>query len=462
MKCGKGLSAGVRATGHMLHRPIFAGCLLACCLFMLPFGAAASAQEEQRQIVKMSPDTAIDLVRHLLEAGQPEEAASLLRQLKEHGITTVDVRFLEGQVAALRGDWQTTARLYRAILEDHPGLTRVRLELARALFEQGDDEAAKYHFELALAAPDLPEAVKGNIQKFLDAIRARKRWTVTVSLGAAPDSNVNSATSAHSVTLYGLPFELSDDARRAAGVGLVGELGGSYRFNLAPTARLEVGGSAQRTAFLNSSDYDDTIFSGYAGPVVWFGRHALRLAATGGYRVFGGDGLYWSAGGRAVLSSRLGDRLQSQVFIDIQKYDYVSDDQRDGPVISGILQLSYAATSNSVVRAFGGLTVEDTSDHSFANTRYRLGGGYSRELPYGVTADISPEVSYRPFDEPSPLFGLRREDWSTQISLQITKRNLRILGLAPTIEYNYLRVASNIDLYSFDRHRINFGLTRVF
>jgi hypothetical protein len=124
--------------------------------------------------------------------------------------------------------------------------------------------------------------------------------------------------------------------------------------------------------------------------------------------------------------------------------------------------LSYAATSNSVVRAFGRLTVEDTSDRGFANTRYRLGGGYSRELPYGVTADISPEISYRPFDQPSPIFGLRREDWSTQISLRLTKRNLRILGLAPTIEYSYLRVDSNIDLYSFDRHRINFGLTRVF
>lgn len=58
------------------------------------------------------------------------------------------------------------------MLSGNPSLTRVRLELARALFATGDFAVARYHFEIALGQT-LDEQVRENAYAFLRAIRGR-------------------------------------------------------------------------------------------------------------------------------------------------------------------------------------------------------------------------------------------------------------------------------------------------
>ena len=89
------------------------------------------------------------------------------------------------------------------MLARDPTLQRVRLDLALAYFQGGEDGSAAYHFRQALAAEDLPAAVRANALAFLDRIRGRKSWSVTGSLFIAPDTNINEATSAQTVDLFG-------------------------------------------------------------------------------------------------------------------------------------------------------------------------------------------------------------------------------------------------------------------
>ena len=61
------------------------------------------------------------------------------------------------------------------MLIDRPGVVRVRLELARALFLKGENDLSRRHFEHVLAG-NPPAPVLANVRRFLAEIRARRRW----------------------------------------------------------------------------------------------------------------------------------------------------------------------------------------------------------------------------------------------------------------------------------------------
>ena len=112
---------------------------------------------------------------------------------------------------------------FRAILVDRPELVRVRLELARAFFLKQEDTLARRHFEQVLAGRP-PEAVAVNIQRFLNIMRARRRWTAQFGAAIAPDSNLNAASGERTIfldTVFGrLPFTLDDPVTPKSGLGL--------------------------------------------------------------------------------------------------------------------------------------------------------------------------------------------------------------------------------------------------
>ena len=84
-----------------------------------------------------------------------------------------------------------------AAFHGHAGRTtravRVRLELARAFFLKGEDRLARRHFEQVLAGKP-PAAVALNVNRFLNIMRARKRWSLRLGVALAPDSNIGAGS----------------------------------------------------------------------------------------------------------------------------------------------------------------------------------------------------------------------------------------------------------------------------
>ena len=162
----------------------------------------------------------LELARRLIDQGSYDAAAGLLDQLAAEGAGGTERDFLAGMVAMARGDYARAEELFREILAADPTLVRVRLELARTLFLAGKDEQSDYHFRLAIAQ-NPPDAVVANVARFREAIHARRAWRFNVTVGIAPDSNINSATAKEQVDLFGLPFRLDPDARAKSGIGFV-------------------------------------------------------------------------------------------------------------------------------------------------------------------------------------------------------------------------------------------------
>ena len=186
-----------------------------------------------------------------------------------YGQDATDTRFRTGlaavgQAMAMPESGERDAKLddaiaaFHGILVENPALVRVRLELARAFFLKGEDGLARRHFETVLAG-NVPQAAAANVRRFLNAIRARKRWQVRFGMGVAPDSNIGASSGERTIMIdvggARLPFILNDPAEEESGVGLSVWTGGEYQYPLSPSWRLRAGGDLSRREY-RGGDFD--------------------------------------------------------------------------------------------------------------------------------------------------------------------------------------------------------------
>ena len=180
-----------------------AAAVAACLAFALPAWGdeheAAPPTSAETADEAQAPDEAaapgIADARALVDAGRFVEALNILGPLISANAVEANTVFLYGLAAAgaaqLPGMPDDTREnllneaigAFRTMLIEEPRLLRVRLELARAFYLKGEEELARRHFELVLAA-DPPEAVVANVRRFLAELQARRRWKLQARRGA--------------------------------------------------------------------------------------------------------------------------------------------------------------------------------------------------------------------------------------------------------------------------------------
>ena len=224
---------------------------------------------------EVSAEALIEAARTALARGETDDAEFLLDGVKPGQGDVDDLDFLYGSIALVQGDWDGAIARFRAMLARNPDLPRVRLDLALAYFQAGRDARAAYHFRLALGAKNLPPVARARALALLDLIRRRKSWSINGLVALAPDSNINAATSARRVDLFGLPAQLSKDARRTSGVGLSASISGGYEALLSPSSRFHTStGLSTRT--YRQSQFNEQVLTLGAGPRLLLSELDLR------------------------------------------------------------------------------------------------------------------------------------------------------------------------------------------
>ncbi|MEX2389194.1 MAG: surface lipoprotein assembly modifier [Phycisphaeraceae bacterium] len=373
--------------------------------------------------------------------------------------------FALGQTANAQGEHREAVRHYRRILADHPGLVRVRLELARSLFLLHDDEVADHHFRLALAG-DLPEPVQATIQRYRREIRQRRRWSLNVRVAGVGNTNINVAPTIEQIELFGLPFELDDDARPRSGFGVLTQIAGEYRLPLQDHVQLRLGGHVQHTHY-GDRRFNDTLLAGHVGPR-WvtrtdtFGDIEISLLAQGYRRWIGHKRHDYAAGPALELAIEPTRRVRLTTRLDhlITRYDNRPD--MDGGITSVSLRPIVVLSPTSYATLNLGAAREHTDHERLRNWQYRVGLGYHHDLPHGFTIGLRPEYRYVTYDHDWPAFGARRHDHVLHLRADVLNRRLDVFGFTPTVGYRYQRRRSTIDLYEFDQHRFELGFTKQF
>lgn len=396
----------------------------------------------------------------LIVEGRLDEASRVLDCIVVTEETETDIHFLRGRIAEAQGDLKTAVDEYRTILAKRPELTRVRLELARLLFLMEEDTAARYHFELALGA-DLPDAVEANITRFLRTIRQRQRLRAEFSIGIVPDSNVNTATEQSQITLFGLPFELSQDATQESGVGLSVRGAVSYKRPLSDLYAVETGIGIRRIEH-SGDNFDDMSLHVFAGLRRSFAWGDAGLRGIFSQQWFGGDSLSHAAGGEFDVGGRPTPRVDLRLFLGGESRNYDEQTFLDGYLVSAQGMARYSLSPDSLISLELGIAQEDTDDPSFTNTQPFVGIQYLKAFPIGVSVSFGPLFGLRLFDDPIAAFGQTRRDELYRFRTEIVVQKEIALGFAPIFSYTYTHNRSNIDLFSYRRHQFEIGFTKRF
>ncbi len=440
----------------------------------------------------------------LLDLGRAPEALLGIRPIAEARPDSRQATFTMGLAALTAGDaavrqgsshksdvvkelYNLAIRSFRTILVKDPSLLRVRLELGRALFSRGnctrppanlvkhllgdDCWAAEQHFLRVLGA-DVPPQVMLNVRRFIQICRARKRATGSLNLAIAPDTNVNTSTSAQTINIFGLPFQLDDQARATSGIGLVASLGTEIqrplpKFKWMPgsAVRLRVGGTIYRREY-SGGEFDDSNYGIYAGPRFISNKGQMSVMFQADRRTVNGRPYSRQYGLRFEGVRLVMPRLWVGGSIEGSRQTALA---MDGPIGSpGFSWNSQAFASYSIlpslnVRFMGGSGRENTDRISTRHRSRWVGVMASYDLPLAFTVTGAQQMYLTNFEQVNALFSPEPPQtrlWFSRIAIH--NRKIQFMGFSPTVSLIREDRRSNLTLYEYQRYRAEGGVVRVF
>ena len=424
----------------------------------------------------LSSDPRINTARALVERERFAEALAILRPLVQDHPDPIDVRFLLG-LAASRGsqtsgvEEETQLALldeaiaaFRSILIRQPGLVRVRLELALAFFLKGEDQLARGHFDRALVARP-PAALVGNINRFLNTMRERRRWRGYFGFSVAPDTNINAASDAQFIYIQGLPFRRGGQAGASSDIGIVGWGGGEYQFPLAERWRMRTGLDLNHREY-KGNRFDQTYAGVYAGPRWLIDRNTeMSLLASVSQRWFGQYSFNYDYGARLEVEHRVfaGLRLSGRALWSDRTYQ--QQKFLEGPLMVFSLGATYVPFPIMSVNLLVGYQQQGAVSHRWSNAGYWTRVGTNVALPWGFTVGLSAEFRLTDYEgqwAPFVIDNSSRQDQTRILQATLLNRALTVYGFSPQIAFSNQVRESNAQLFDFKRNLVEMRWVRQF
>ena len=354
---------------------------------------------------------------------------------------------------------------FRAILVARPELVRVRLELARR------------HFELVLAG-NPPAGVALNVNRFLNIMRARKRWSLRVGAAMLPDTNIGAGSAERIIYIdvggARLPFVRNEDELTTSGVGVSAWLGGEYQYPLpgsgsgAGSWRIRAGGDVSRREY-RGSEFDQLTVAGHAGPRWLIGRGSEASLLLTGLHQWTGSGLeepsHYDVGLRVEGRHRLTPRTTLTARLSGAERRYDDEKERDGPILDVSLGTFWVASPTLRLDAGLGWGRERPGLERFRNSSRRVHVGATAALPWGFTVGGSGALRWTDYEGgwlPFVEDGGARKDLTRTLRLFAHNRALTVEGFSPQLSLTRENRSSNAQLHDYKRTFGELRFVRLF
>ena len=436
--------------------------IIAFCAFLLTSLAAHAAITQQIQAQ----------ASQLMNQGKAAQAYALLRKHHAPGTAGAQEWFLLGVAAYRARDLTAAEGAFRQTLAFDPGSQRAKLELARVLQERGVNPEAEQLF-LDVRSQNPPAQVAANIDRFLSMLQNRNAqghaYRARATVGAGYDSNVNQATKAQGVALFGLPFTLSRDARqRGDGFGFFkGEFDHIYRFDRNFAWATNLSFNARRN--FSQNDYDSYGFYAASGPVLQPGeRTTIMLPVFANISRYENSKL---AAGKRFFSNEYGvapqvryaltETLSLNLATVLARRHYFEQSQRDATVVKAApgLDIRTAAAGTFSVGLIAGREIAVASIYSNRSRGATVGWQYAfaRNFVtsvYGSFEDID-------YDAQEAMNDRIRRDRKMVAGLDAIYQSELLSG---DIMFSFVHTwnDSNIPLYRYKRDVVSVGYRRSF
>lgn len=364
------------------------------------------------------------------------------------------------RIYVVQGDYREAASWFQKLLDEKPDAAAVRVELADVLLRMGDAGAASRQLRRAAAAKELPAAVTRALGRAGAALRSDAPVQFSFQIGIAPDTNINRATQAQAVDIYGLPFALNQTARAQSGVGLTlgGEL--TLQHKMGATSRMVASISANGNLY-RASAFNDLSLTAGIGPEFFHGSISFRPSIIGGERWYGSHPLYKLYGLSAALKVSTSKSAQMNFSLTGLRLDYPVRPDLSGPLYSASIAYERALSQRASVRLNVSGSRIKTVDASQSSSTLGADMTLSRDVGR-IIAYTKLGFSRTIGDAPFAGFGVARDDRLYEGEIGIIYKRISLWGLSPLIRFKRTENHSPLALYDYRQNRYEFALTKTF
>jgi len=203
--------------------------------------------------------------------------------------------------------------------------------------------------------------------------------------------------------------------------------------------------------------------SGYVGPHVTWQKWDLNLLGTLSRRWYG-DRVYTDTiAGSIDATYFVTPRLGLGGSANLSGMTYAQNAQQSGPGRMVSANAFYTPSTASIIRTSAAFGWQAAHTAAYANHIAQFNLSYTREFGGGITLSLAPSFTRIAYDGPLAGFNnTTRIDQQVSGQVSVLDRKLVWHGLTPRIVYTYTRNRSTVDLYTFNRSRIELGVTRAF
>lgn len=383
----------------------------------------------------------------------------------EENADPILILFAESVLAKSQQNYTTTIRLLHEILAKDPTLNPVRIELAKALFLDQQNNEAQVQFELA-KSDNIPVEIEQLINQYLTTIQQRNRWYSYINAYYMQSRNVNNASSASNIentSFQKNPSMLPQSAHDIAFSGRVGK-----DFNLLNAHYLALENSLSGKYYWDKHDYTDIqnrLNLGYkhksaVQQVAFLPFYQWRWVGNQRYQQSRGLSLEWSRW--------LTNQFQLTGILEYAQNRYQRNRELNGYSQLASTTLLWLSSSTRLFYAGVDFSREKTQLKRDSNRTYSLRLGWKQEWDKGISSQISFSFSNRKYQDKAILGGILplnkvREDNIYQASLTLWKRDWHWWGITPKLQVSWKKQASNIhSIYSYNDKNANILLEKSF
>ncbi len=397
-----------------------------------------------------------------LADGRPAEAAALLAAtpIPADRDGAAAHHFARGVAALMLNRPEEAITALGTALELRPDLAGARVALGRAYAVAGDAERSEMQLRRALAGAG-DDARRRVVESDLAALRAGRRLVGSFSFGVVPDSNVGGRTSASTVVIDGLPFDLPEASRRSSGLGL--QVSGQVAA-FAPVAdgvRLSAGLGAWHINY-EGSQFDDLITRLRVGPEIEVGRGSVAFGPVGYRRWYGGQGYSHSIGGFAETQQPIGAAMLLGGVVEAVRITHDDLPLRDADAVRLDLVAAFVVSPTLRLRIGGGVGRETAEASVYSYWSYRGIAGLLADLPGGFGVALSHEVLRRDYQAADFFETKPRRELRNTSRVEVSHRRIVFAGLMPAFAISHEDQDATSALYAYSRLRAEITLTREF